>query len=87
MTFKEANELYESTRKKWRTYERLGKEMSKEDTLERMRAIEEFSAEPARDLCMSCTHSLECNCMIDKNYKVAECRFYLDNSSGTKYYQ
>ena len=87
MTFEEANEFYESTRKKWRTYERLGKEMSKEDTLERMRAIEEFSAEPARDLCMSCTHSLECNCMIDKNYKVAECRFYLDNSSGTKYYQ
>ena len=86
MTFKEANELYESTRKKWRTYERLGKEMSKEDTLERMRAIEEFSAEPARDLCMSCTHSLECNCMIDKNYKVAECKFFQDNASGTKYY-
>ena len=42
MTFKEANELYESTRKKWRTYERLGMEPSKEDTLARMRAVEEF---------------------------------------------
>ena len=86
MTFKEANELYESTRKKWRTYERLGMEPSKEDTLERMRAIEEFGAEPARDLCMSCTHSLECLCMIDKQYKIAECKFFQDNASETKYY-
>ena len=86
MTFKEANELYESTRKKWRTYERLGMEPSKEDTLERMRAIEEFSAEPARDLCMSCAHSLECLCMIDKHYKIATCKFFQDDASGTKYY-
>ena len=86
MTFEEANELYESTRKKWRTYERLGMEPSKEDTLERMRAIEAFNAEPARDLCMSCTHSLECLCMIDKQYKIATCKFFQDNASGTKYY-
>ena len=86
MTFKEANELYESTRKKWRTYERLGMEPSKEDTLERMRAIEAFNAEPAGDLCMSCTHSLECLCMIDKQYKIATCKFFQDNASGTKYY-
>ena len=80
MTFEEANEFYESTRRKLRTYERLGKEMSKKDTLE------EFGAEPARDLCMSCTHSLECLCMIDKQYKIAECKFFQDNASGTKYY-
>ena len=86
MTFEEANELYESTRRKWRAYEKLGIEPSKEDTLERMRAIEEFGAEPARDLCMSCTHSLECLCMIDKQYKIAECKFFQDNASGTKYY-
>ena len=86
MTFEEANELYESTRKKWRTYERLGMEPSKEDTLERMRAIEAFNAEPARDLCMSCTYSLECLCMIDKQYKIATCKFFQDDASGTKYY-
>ena len=86
MTFEEANEFYESTRRKLRTYERLGKEMSKEDMLERMRANEEFSAEPARDLCMSCTHSLECLCMIDKHYKIATCKFFQDDASGTKYY-
>ena len=86
MTFEEANEFYESTRKKWRTYERLGMEPSKEDTLERMRAIEAFNAEPARDLCMSCTHSLECLCMIDKQYKIATCKFFQDDASGTKYY-
>lgn len=84
MTFKEANELYESTRKKWRTYERLGMEPSKEDTLARMRAVEEFDANPPKDLCMSCLHSLECNCMIDKNYKIAECKFFQENTSGTK---
>lgn len=84
MTFKEANELYESTRRKWRAYEKLGMELSKEDTLARMRAIEEFSAEPARDICASCLHSLECLCMIDKNYKIAKCRFFQENTSETR---
>ena len=60
MTFEEANEFYESTRRKLRTYERLGKEMS--------------------------THSLECLFMIDKQYKIATCKFFQDNASGTKYY-